>query len=213
MHVEHLEGEPEAVVFDLGGVIIHIDPQLTYQAFAGLSSQPVDQIRKQFEALQVFERFETGHLSDEAFLDLLRQAIGNASDRDILVQAWNALLLDIPARKLHVIRELAKKYRVFLLSNTNSIHFKEVEQILNRQHGIRQFSDIMEGVVLSYEVNLRKPDLKIYDHIARKYRLEPTRTLFIDDSLPNVEGARQLGFAGIHYEPRVGLYDLLGYEF
>jgi FMN phosphatase YigB (HAD superfamily) len=213
MHHDDLADRIDAVIFDLGGVIINIDPSRTYNAFAELAAKPLAEVKANFDHLQVFERYESGQLDDEAFLALLTEAVGKPIERQQLIEAWNALLLEIPARKLHVINELSSKYRIFLLSNTNSIHFREVEQILNRQHGIRDFKQLMEGVILSYEVKMRKPELQIYGHLARTFKLEPSRSLFIDDSLPNVEGAKSVGFEAIHYDTSVGLYDLMGYEF
>lgn len=95
----------ETVIFDLGGVIIDIDPEKSSREFSKISRFDVPHIQKSFEDLQVFERYESGQLTDEEFLALLRSAIQQEAEDHVLIQAWNALLGAIPAHKIEVIKK------------------------------------------------------------------------------------------------------------
>ncbi len=203
----------ETVIFDLGGVIIDIDPEQSLREFSKISSLDVPNIQKSFEDLQVFERYESGQLTDEEFLALLRSAIQLEAEDHVLIKAWNALLGAIPAHKIEVIKKLTSSHQVLLLSNTNAIHYKEVENILYRQHGISTFKDLMQDTVLSYMIKMRKPKAEIYTYVLDTYGLNAERTLFIDDGMLNVEGARSVGIRALYYPVGVGISDLLGHAF
>lgn len=205
--------DPIAIIFDLGGVIIDISPQASMQAFADLTKKPVLQITESIRQAGVFEQYESGLLTDEEFFELLRQTLDSNISSEKLIGAWNALLGNIPVHKVETIQALSKKYRLFLLSNTNKIHYNAVQQILADSTQITSFDSILEGVVLSYEVRMRKPESSIYKHVVDTFGLLPSRTLFIDDHLPNVEAAANFGIGSVHYPIDTGIKDLYGYAF
>ena len=114
------------LIFDFGNVLIEIDPTRSIEAFQTLGAQADLHLDA-----DIFHDFETGILSAAGFRDALRGQLGRAASRSSLDAAWNALLLEIPPRTLHVLRSLrAQGYRLALLSNTNPIHIDEVRRRL-----------------------------------------------------------------------------------
>jgi putative hydrolase of the HAD superfamily len=188
------------IVFDLGGVIIDIDVPTTFENFALASQKTTDEVTQLFINNLLFERHETGNLSDEAFRIEIIRLLDLPENYEQIDQVWNTLLLAIPVERIELIRLLSKKYRVFLLSNTNHIHYVEVENILHKATGIKSFDDLFEKVYLSYQIGLRKPHAPIYEHVLLDSKLIPAETLFIDDNSDNILGASALGIQTIHIQ-------------
>jgi putative hydrolase of the HAD superfamily len=86
---------------------------------------------------------------------------------------------------------------VLLLSNTNAIHVPAFEAIVAKENGITDFKGLFDGAYFSCELGMRKPNADIFEHVLSAHGADPKRTLFIDDSIQHVEGARN---AGLHAE-------------
>jgi epoxide hydrolase-like predicted phosphatase len=188
------------IVFDLGGVIINIDPSLTFKKFAELAGKSIEEVMEIFSVNQLVERHETGALSDDAFFNQIGSLFGLNNHVLELKSIWGDLLNDIPRERIDLIQQLSEKYKLFLLSNTNHIHFIEVENILQSATGIKSLDDLFEKVYLSYQIGLRKPHTPIYEHVLVDSKLIPSETLFIDDNLFNILGAASLGIQTIHIQ-------------
>lgn len=181
------------IIFDLGGVILHIDYLLTEKAFKALGCVDFEKKYSQAKQLPLFDDFEKGKISNEDFVKELKKMLDmNVSDTDI-INAWDAMLIDLPASRLQLLAELKKKYRTFLLSNTNEIHIKGFEKIIYEQHGISGLEAYFEKVYYSCRVNMRKPDAEIFELVLNENGLNPRETLFIDDSIQHIEGALKAG--------------------
>ena len=174
------------IIFDFGDIFINLDKQATMDALQklGLSewNEDLDHLNKQFE---------TGKISRENFLFGIQKHVPNASIDEIL-EAWNAILLDFPLYRLEFLQMLSKKYRLFLLSNTDSIHIETFEQ----KSGISFYSDFyqcFEKVYFSFEIGMRKPNHEVYNYILNKHELSAKRTLFVDDKKENTDAAQTLG--------------------
>jgi glucose-1-phosphatase len=186
------------IIFDLGNVIINIDFDLTYQALAKISNKSLNEINQAFIDYEIWDIYEKGKLTNQEFIDLLRNKLEiNHSDQDI-INAWNALLLDIPQKRIDKLKELSKKYRLFILSNTSDIHIIDVNRILQESTGVRDLKDLVEKAYYSYEINLRKPSLEIYKYVVEDAKLKISETLFLDDNLDNIIGANEFGLHTIH---------------
>ena len=136
-------------------------------------------------------QFETGQISREEFVDGIKKFIPDASSDEIL-QAWSAILLDFPLYRLEFLQMLSKKYRLFLLSNTDAIHIETFEQ----KNGATFYSDFyncFEKVYFSFEIGMRKPNSEIYNYVLNEHDLQAKCTLFIDDKKENTDAARSLG--------------------
>ncbi|BDS14096.1 HAD family hydrolase [Aureispira anguillae] len=186
------------IIFDLGGVLIHLQPAYTEAAFCALvgDKKEFQRISKILIQAGVFDDFETGKLTEEAFIHALKEHNSNPVTRAQLETAWNAMLLNIPSNGLELLEELkAKGYRVYLLSNTNSIHLREFRQIVAKEHGIEDFDALFDKAYYSHLINERKPDEAAFQYVLDDAQLIASETLFIDDNAPNLVGARA---AGIH---------------
>ncbi|MGD1839378.1 MAG: HAD family hydrolase [Thermonemataceae bacterium] len=189
------------IIFDLGGVIINIDFDLTMQALQQFTTQEDLGKGAYLGKAPLFYEYETGQIGSATFLQRLQTQFQLKASTTQLNAAWNALLLDIPAARIALLQQLQSQYRLFLLSNTNPIHFEAVEQILYKASGVAHFHQLFEKVYLSYEMGKAKPEAAIYQQVLKENTLEAAATLFIDDSLANIEAAQQLGIQTVHIEP------------
>lgn len=191
----------EAVIFDLGGVIINLDYSRTGNAFKELGLTDFDTAYSQLQQTELFDRFETGHVSSFHFINRLLDQLPQGNNGNRVVHAWNAMIGDFPKERLEWLSEIGKKYRTFLLSNTNTLHMEAVRRSLEKTTGHQQLESYFEKVYLSCEMGLRKPDPAIFLRVCEEQGLKPETTLFIDDSPQHVEGARVAGLQAIHLEP------------
>jgi putative hydrolase of the HAD superfamily len=186
------------IVFDLGGVILNIDAQLTFDAFKRLGMNGSFQDEK--DAMKYFFDLEKGHSTPAAFRDFIRQLIGGQIADSDIDTAWTAMLLDIPADRVRYIEKLRRNYRVFLLSNTNEIHRLKFHRIFEENFGY-SFDQLFERNHYSHEMGLRKPDPEIYRMVLKDNKLVPAETLFIDDIAENVVAAESVGMKGLNILP------------
>lgn len=175
------------IIFDFGDIFINLDKKATID---GLKKLGLKEWNDELDQLNI--QFEKGQISQENFLLGFQKHMPNATIDEILT-AWNAVLLDFPEYRLEFLQMLSKKYRLFLLSNTDSIHIETFEQ----KNGISFCTDFykcFEKVYFSFEVGKRKPEDKIYNLLINKHDLSPKRTLFVDDKKENTDAALLLGF-------------------
>jgi glucose-1-phosphatase len=188
------------IIFDFGGVICNIDIRITEQRFLDMGMRPFDPSNPR-ENMGIFNDLETGHLSPAGFRNALRIRFSQTySDRE-LDDAWNALLLDIPESRIRTLEKIRSQYRIFLLSNTNEIHYRRYVEDFRTRYGYPDFDALFEKAYFSYQLGLRKPDPAIFKYVLEKENLVPGETLFIDDTLQHVESASKLGIRGLHLEP------------
>lgn len=196
------------IIFDLGGVLLNINYQLTNKAFTDLGVKNFTELYSQFHANALFEDLETGRVSDEDFVSQLRPHIpGHVTEQQIL-DAWNAMLLDFPLARLQLLQQLRLHYNLYLLSNTNAIHLKEVNKILEQSRGIPSLAAFFDKSYYSHLIGFRKPEKEAYQVILDENNLRPEETLFIDDTLPNVDAASHLGIQVIHLQAPKTILDI-----
>lgn len=197
----------ENIVFDLGGVIINIDFDLTTQAFANLADISFEEASKKMEEFQFYDKYEKGELTDSAFRDYVREALNVDKGDAFIDNAWNALLQDIPIERVELIKKLGKDFNLYLLSNTSNIHVKGVNAILKETTGHNNLNELFKKVYLSYEMGLRKPGVEIYHALAKDAGLDPEKTVFIDDNKENALGASKAGWHHIHLQSPYTILD------
>ncbi|MCF2444836.1 HAD family phosphatase [Dyadobacter sp. CY345] len=198
------------IVFDLGDVILNIDVPLASRSFGKLSGREQHEILTLFKENELFRLFETGLVDEDAFRNMIRELLEFPDwSEEIIDTAWNSLLLDIPPARIELIKELSKNYRLFLLSNTSSIHIKQVNKILHAATGIEKLDDLFEKVYLSYEMGLMKPDPAIYLRVLEESGLVAEETLFLDDNADNIAAASKLGIDTILVQKPVTILDYL----
>jgi len=199
------------IVFDLGGVLLNINPENSVNQFKAIGLKDLTRIQYEYRENGLFDRLEKGLLSAKAFRNEIRQYIeAEVSDQQI-DQAWNAMLLDFPYERLVLLQELKKTHKIFLLSNTNIIHWDYYTKVIRETHGVN-LADCFEKDYYSHDMGLRKPDTTIYRELLRSENLKAEETLFIDDMYSNVEAAQSLGMIGHHLDIEKGesVLDLFG---
>lgn len=190
----------DTIIFDFGDIFINLDKQATID---GLQRLGLTSWNEDLDQLNI--SFEKGEISRDNFLLGIQKHIPNASIEEILV-AWNAVLLDFPLHRLEFLQLLSHKYRLFLLSNTDSIHINHFEQREGASF-YGAFYQCFEKVYFSYEMGMRKPDAEIYTTLIRQHELLPKHTLFVDDKKDNTDAAAALG---IHvWNLKVGQEDVI----
>ncbi|WP_413999007.1 HAD family hydrolase [Flavobacterium sp. W1B] len=175
-----------AIIFDFGDVFINLDKNATLE---GLKKIGISEWNEDLNKLNIL--FEKGEISREDFLLGIQKYAPKATTDEIL-EAWSAILLDFPLYRLEFLQMLSQKYRLFLLSNTDSIHIDTFEQ----KNGVSFYSDFyqcFEKVYFSFEMGMRKPDTEIFNHVLNKHDLQAKRTLFVDDKKENTDTALSLG--------------------
>jgi len=181
------------IIFDLGGVLIDLDIKRTGKAFGELGiTEPVGEDEMMRRA-RIYSGLETGEISSLNFRNAIREISTTSPSDSAIDAAWNAMLLDFPAQRVEVLLNLRKKYRLFLLSNSNVIHHKSYTDKFRQDHGF-EMNSLFERTYYSFEVHMKKPASDIFFKVIADYKILAEETLFIDDTLENIKTAEVLGF-------------------
>lgn len=198
------------IIFDLGDVILNIDVPVASLSFAKLSGKEQSEILTLFKENDLFRQFETGSLDEAGFRNLIRKLVNFPDWTDEMIDtAWNSLLLDLPSERVELLKKLRSKYRLFLLSNTSSIHITQVNKILEASTGVKKLDDLFDKVYLSYEIGLMKPDPNIYLQVLTEQNITAEETLFLDDNADNIKAAAALGIDTILVQKPVTILEYL----
>ncbi|MGJ3247185.1 MAG: HAD family hydrolase [Elainellaceae cyanobacterium] len=200
----------DAIIFDLGGVIINISYDATIQAFSRLCGFDISVLYTQQLQDPLFDNYETGTLSSDEFRDGIRRLLQIDCPDDAIDAAWNAMLLDIPADRIALLEAIASQKRIFLLSNTNEIHKTCFDQIFADCYGdeFENISTMFEKAYYSHLMGDRKPNVSIFQRVIDEQGLDPTQTLFIEDTLRHIEAAKTTGLQTTHLTGGLTLLDL-----
>ena len=186
------------IIFDLGGVILDIDESLILKE---LKKDGVD-IRqlihsKEFE--EIMSRFDTGIYTAPTFRKRMKALIGQEKMTDQKFDSiWNAMLLDIPRERIEAIEQVKKHYKIFLMSNSNEIHYDLYVRDLQLRFGYNEFDALFHKSYFSFAEHLEKPDPRFFELILDHEGLQPEETLFIDDTEDNIKVAKTLGIKTYH---------------
>lgn len=189
------------IIFDLGGVLINIDYHRTAEAFKALGVQDFDHKYSQAAQTDLFSDFETGKIGEAEFVQALEEWTGTSVSHQQILDAWNAMLLDIPLRRLQVLQQLQLHYDIVLLSNTNETHERAFNKILKEVCGFDNLAVFFDKVFYSHRIGMRKPHVETFKHVLDYTGFNPAHTLFLDDSLQHIEGAKAAGIQAIWMEP------------
>lgn len=188
------------IIFDLGGVLLNIDYNLTRIAFEKLGVKNFDEMYTQAEADELFKKLEKGTISIPDFYEQLNNCTGLQLSKQDTNDAWNSMLLDFREESLEFLEKLKPHYRLFLLSNTNAIHMEAFYKIYDSQNRDKKFEDYFEKCFYSFEMGCRKPDVECYQQVIEELNIDPSETLFIDDLKQNIDGASAAGLQTLHVE-------------
>lgn len=196
------------IILDWGGVITDLDINKSEAAFKKIG---LNDFRKHYfmaEQIEFYLLFEEGRMSPEEFRKNLRAYLTfQVSDEDI-DEAWAAMLGDTPRERWDLLSGIKNNYRTFLLSNTSILHVESYFDYLQHKFGMRGYHHLFEKVYFSYEMGIRKPDIRAFKLVLEENGLIPQETLLIDDSEKNIESAEKLDIQVYHLQPPVTLTDL-----
>lgn len=186
------------IIFDLGGIFMNLNFKLTEQAFIDLGIKEFPQMFNQHHSNDLFEELETGKISEDSFYRKFREATQTNLANEQIKTAWNALLLNFPPERLQWLEKVRTQYKVYLFSNTNIIHYEAFREILVRENNCTDFDNYFIKAYYSHDLGLRKPHIESFQKILEEQGLAAAETLFIDDTLKNIEGAQKAGLQTLH---------------
>jgi putative hydrolase of the HAD superfamily len=182
----------KAILLDLGKVLIHFDFKRGYSALEKLCPYPAAEIRSRIAATGIVPKFETGLVEPADFFDQLCRCLDLKIDYAQFCEIWSSIFTDTLVPE-SLLETLAARYRLVLLSNTNSIHF---EMVRDKYPLLRHF----HALVLSYEVKAMKPDEAIFRAALDRAGCRPEEAFYTDDILEFIEAARRLGIDAVQFE-------------
>ena len=182
----------DALLFDLGGVVIDIDFNRVFARWAQHARCDAAQVRSRFSPDAAYRQHETGALSDAAYFAALRDSLGiDLTDAQFL-DGWNEIFIgEIPGIAA-LLAGARQRVPLYCFSNTNRAH---------QDHWSARFADVMtnfDKVFVSSEIRLRKPDAAAFRHVVTEIGLPADRILFFDDNADNVTSARACGLQAVH---------------
>ena len=209
---ETLNSKHKFLLFDLGGVIINLNTQLTVQSFAQLAKRSEEEVEIAWRKEEVFKRYETGEINDTDFREFLRNWLKKPflSDNQ-LDEAWNAMILHLPKERLEHLLQLKKEYKVLLFSNTNAIHLKYVNRQVEKSSGEKNLEPYFHKSYYSHLIGLRKPEPAAYEYILQDQNIAAHQLLFFDDSIINIKGAESIGIKSIEVKDPKIIFNLEEY--
>ena len=187
------KGIVKNIVLDMGGVLVDLDREASIRAFQAIGYSEAGDLLDPYKQSGAFLQLEEGKITPEQLHDHIRQITGKAISGEEIDRALRQFVTDLPLYKLEMLRNLRKRFRVYLLSNTNAIMMPDIRKRFFTQEGL-QMEDYFDGIYLSYEMKLVKPSPAIFEKMLREGGFRAEETLFIDDSPANIETADRLGF-------------------
>ena len=182
----------DALLFDVGGVLIDVDFRLAFDYWARCANVPVDQIAGRFRPDAAYEAHERGEISSAEYFSALRRSLGIDLPDEQFAHGWCAIFRGAIPGAGELLARLARVRPVFLFSNTNALHY---------ERWTAQFPELVAPVtriICSQQIGLRKPAVEAYEKVCSMIGVAPQRIAFFDDLAENVEGARRAGLTAFH---------------
>ena len=186
------------IIFDLGGVIYDIRYENIADKFRSYGVTDFEKLYSKAFQTDTIDLFEEGKISVEEFRDYLRNLTSLPLTDSQIDEAWNAILIGIPKERLELLGMLRLKYNIFLYSNTNKINYDKFTSELKAMYGFDVFEVTFKKAYFSQILQIRKPKPEGFQAIVSEQQLNPSETLFIDDSPQHIEAARKVGLHAYH---------------
>jgi putative hydrolase of the HAD superfamily len=193
-----MKREIKNIIFDFGGVIIDIDYNRAINVF---QEKGLSDFKTHFtgdEQAAIFDDLDKGKIETSDFINYIKVLFGNRLNENEIEDIWNLILIGIPPYRIKLLRELKDNYRIFLLSNTNEIHYRKYNNDLMREFGVPDISLLFEKAYFSFKLGMRKPGIEIFEFVLADADLIPEETLFIDDSEANLQSPSIMGINTYH---------------
>ena len=186
-------GKIKNIIFDLGGVILTLDPMQAVRRFEGIGVKDAAQRLDSYTQHGIFGDLEHGLITAEEFRQSLSELIGHEVSHEACCYGWQGYAKELPERNKQILRKLRSEgYRLILLSNTNPYMMEWVSSPDFDGEG-HPVEDYMDACYLSCKLKLMKPDVAFFQKVLEAEQINPDETLFLDDGLRNVEAAATLG--------------------
>jgi glucose-1-phosphatase len=196
-------GDADALLFDLGRVVLDIDFSKALACWAGHAGCDPGGIAARFVVDDGYHQHETGTISDEAFFDRLRNALGIKISDDQFLEGWNAIFAGEMEGIATQIERAAKHFPLYVFSNTNRPH---VDYFTRTYSGtLKPFRELF----YSSSIGMRKPDAAAFEQVVTAMGVPASRVVFFDDLAENVEGARALGIKAVQVKSSRDVADAL----
>ncbi len=185
----------KTLIFDFGDVFINLDKTATAKALLKLGAFEMSP-----EIVKTNNQYEVGQISTQEFIQTYQDILPKATKKE-LIDAWNAILLDFPKHRFDFIQKLASKreYKLILLSNTNELH---IQWIKKNVAFYEDFKSSFDAFYLSHEIHLRKPSAAIFKFVLDQHQINPSETIFIDDTKENTDSAIKTGIHTWNNNPK-----------
>jgi HAD superfamily hydrolase (TIGR01509 family) len=195
------------ILFDLGGVILDINVQATLKRFYELGFPAELMQFPNSMTTDLYFRYETGKLDTEQFRNEIRKAAGVEMTDHAFDEAWNAMIIRFPEERIALLKRLSKRYNLYMLSNTSSLHVKVFEKMYLEVAG-EPMQEVFKKIYYSHEIGWHKPDLEAWEYVLNDAHIKAEETLFLDDNIHNIKASQELGFQAIHIHERIQLMSL-----
>jgi glucose-1-phosphatase len=185
-------GSADALLFDLGRVVLDIDFNNTLARWAANAGCAPAELAARFPRDESYRRHETGQISDAEFFMGLRTALGVGLSDAQFLEGWNAIFIGEMPGIAVLLARAARRVPLYAFSNTNPAH---AEYLAKAYAGVLGH---FRKIFLSPAIGLRKPDAAAYDHVVKAIGVPAARIVFFDDSTENIAGARNRGLQAVH---------------
>ncbi|MEK9281366.1 MULTISPECIES: HAD-IA family hydrolase [unclassified Bradyrhizobium] len=185
-------GSADALLFDLGRVVLDIDFSRTIACWAGHAGCKPEAIVARYVRDEAYKLHEVGKLSDAAYFDSLRSSLGISLSDAQFLEGWNAVFTGEMPDIAELLPRAAKHMPLYAFSNTNQPHV---------DYFSKEYADLLghfRELYLSSSIGLRKPDAEAFDHVVGAIGVPAERIVFFDDLAENIEGARARGLTAVH---------------
>ncbi len=187
------------IIFDLGGVLLDLDIQGSMHQFEALGAKDLQKQIHKYGSQGIFGQLEHGEIDEDAFFEGLRTLLKEEVSNDELKSAWNIIIKDFPLYRMQMIDRLKDQYNLYVLSNTSILHANVFEGLFYERMG-KEMQTVFKQIFYSHEMGISKPKPGIYQKLIQESGINPSETVFIDDSEANIHEALNHGIHGL-YKP------------
>ena len=184
------------IIFDLGNVFINLDNDASQNELLKFGMKNFND-----EMIEINQNYEKGLVTTKEFVNYYLEKFPNKTQNE-LIKSWNSVLFDFPKNRCSFLEKFPKNYKLFLFSNTNELHIDYFKTQVGYDF-YKRFLNCFEKVYYSFEMKSRKPDLESFELILKENDLIVSETLFVDDTLTNIESANKLGIKTWHLNPSI----------
>jgi len=189
------------LIFDFGGVIIDIEPIRVGQSFRDMGVKNIEKVHELAVSRGLYLDLEKGLITPAEFRDGMREVSGLKFTDEQIDNAWNSMIVNFPKSRFDLLKQLKNNYNVYLLSNTNAIHYNYFNQYAVNNLGVKCLDDFFTKCFYSHKMKMRKPDPEIYIKMIETGKIKASESLYFDDLEENIFTARELGIFGIIHKP------------